>query len=121
MQYKYDKINLAAVGALIQAVRKERGFTQQTLSEKLGIGLKYLSEIECGKSTPSYPLIVAIADTLEVTVEFLTYGADKAAEDQIDNNVLFYIPEAKGITEEQHRYLQLSFRDIAKNLKASTI
>ncbi len=75
----------------------------------------------CGKSTPSYPLIVAIADTLEVTVEFLTYGADKAAEDQIDNNVLFYIPEAKGITEEQHRYLQLSFRDIAKNLKASTI
>ncbi|MGP4063069.1 helix-turn-helix transcriptional regulator [Halobacillus sp. H74] len=53
---------------LIQ-IRKEAGFKQNELAEKIGIGKSYLSEIEKGNRTPSGKLGLKIARALEFNME----------------------------------------------------
>lgn len=116
MLYKYDTFDMAAVGSFIRSARKMKGHTQASLAEKLKIEPKYLSQLERGKSVPSYPLIMAISDELEVSIDFLTRGTS-AVEDSLDKETLFYIPEAKGLSKEEYHFIEKSIRDMTKNLK----
>lgn len=53
-------------GKRVQAARKAARMTLQQASEKLDIHLNHLSEIERGKSRPSFELIVQIAEVFRV-------------------------------------------------------
>lgn len=55
----------------IKKYRKEKGFTQETLSEMVDISRDYLSNIERGKYTPSFKTIVALAEALEIEPHLL--------------------------------------------------
>ena len=116
MLYKYDSFDMAAVGSFIRSARKMMGHTQASLAEKLKIEPKYLSQLERGKSVPSYPLIMAISDALEVSIDFLTRGSERQKE-SLDKETLFYIPEAKGLSEDEYHFIEKSIRDMARNLK----
>ena len=120
MLYKNDSIDLASVGSFIRSARKMKGYTQKSLGHAIDIDPKYISQLERGKSCPSYPLMVALSDTLGVSIEFLTRGTEGAAK-TIDKETLFYIPEAKGIKEDEYRFIQKSIRDMVKNLKKSRV
>ena len=50
----------------IKELRKIKGFTQEKLSELVGIDSKHLSRVECGINFPSLDLLNNIANTLEV-------------------------------------------------------
>jgi transcriptional regulator with XRE-family HTH domain len=53
--------------------------SQQTVSERVGISQKYLSELERGCKTPSWPMLLDIAHRgFNVTVATLLCGVDES-------------------------------------------
>lgn len=64
-------MNFNEIGKRIRELRKDKGFTQQQLSEKVNISEKYLSNIELGKDACSLLVLISIANTLEVSMDYL--------------------------------------------------
>ncbi len=57
------------IGKRIQKIRRERGYTQQQFSEKIGLSTNYLSDIERGKSSARLDKLVAIINALECSAD----------------------------------------------------
>ena len=64
------------LGAKIKYYRTIGGMNQTVLANKLGISYQYLSRIECGKQSPSFPLLVALAEELHVDMAELVSDRD---------------------------------------------
>lgn len=65
------------LGAKIKYYRTIHGMNQIMLAEKLGISYQYLSRIECGKQSPSFFLLVQLADALDVDAAELVSGKEE--------------------------------------------
>ena len=61
----------ARIAARIRAARKDAGYTQQTLGDRIGKRRNHVNEWENGKVTPSLAHLELIADATGVTVEWL--------------------------------------------------
>lgn len=61
----------------IKAVRKQKGITQQRLSDVSGIDQSSISRMENGKQSISLNNLYLIADALEVSIESLFRGDSK--------------------------------------------
>lgn len=70
MYMEYEEI-----GRRIAAKRRELRLTQAEVEEKAGLGRKYLSNIEHGRSIPSVDALMQIADVLHMTPNELLLGA----------------------------------------------
>nr|WP_244953928.1 helix-turn-helix transcriptional regulator [Spelaeicoccus albus] len=55
----------------LRAARKARFWSQEELGERVGVDRKTVNRIENGSSSPSFDLVVDLATTLEVPVEYL--------------------------------------------------
>lgn len=66
-----------ALGAAIRERRKQLGLTQRQLAERVGTHRGYLSSIEAGRENPSWRLVGAIAEGLDVTVADLAARAQR--------------------------------------------
>ena len=64
------------LGAKVKYYRTIGGMNQTVLAQKLGISYQYLSRIECGKQSPSFPLLVALAEELGVDLAELVGDGD---------------------------------------------
>ena len=62
------------VAANIAALRKNAGYTQLTLAEKLQYSDKAVSKWESGASMPDAGVLLAIASLFGVTVDYLLRG-----------------------------------------------
>lgn len=67
------------VGGNIQRLREERHYTQEELSEKIGVTPNHLSAIERGVSGISLELLEKLCQVLSVTADHILFGR-KAAE-----------------------------------------
>lgn len=56
------------LGAKIKYYRTIRGMNQMMLAARLGISYQYLSRIERGKQSPSFQLLVELAEELDVDI-----------------------------------------------------
>ena len=74
-------MNKQKTGALIAAIRKEKGLTQEQLGEKLYVTGKAVSKWERGDSAPSIDLLEPLARVLGITVTELLAGERVARED----------------------------------------
>ena len=63
--YEIDK---SQFGAFIAALRKDRGWTQRELAERLHISDKAVSKWETGVSIPDTALLIPLAELFDVTV-----------------------------------------------------
>ncbi len=54
------------LGSKIKEIRRNRSYTQDFLSERIGIDPKHLSRIECGKNAPSLDLLFKICSVLKI-------------------------------------------------------
>lgn len=68
------------IGELIRKKRKEKGFTLNTLSNRCGLSISFLSDIEHGRRRPSLDRLKNIADALQTTVSFLLGESNPAGE-----------------------------------------
>ena len=63
------------MGAKVKYYRTLGGMNQTILANKLGITYQHLSRIECGKQTPSFSLLIALAEELHVDMaELISNG-----------------------------------------------
>ena len=64
-------LNYVEIGSKVRAFRKARGMSQEQLAEKIWISTTHMSHIETGATKLSLPVLVDIANTLEVGVDDL--------------------------------------------------
>ena len=80
-------MDYAAIGRRVRRIRKARKMTQEKLAELVNISTVYISHIETGSAKPSLPVVVAIANALDVRVDSLLYdeprGGTNIAVDEI--------------------------------------
>ena len=72
-----DKSASEHFGQMIKALRKNRQFTQEDLSEKSDIGVQYISRIENGRVNPTLKIVSALAAALEVALSDVFSGLEK--------------------------------------------
>lgn len=66
-----DLMNKLLLGDQIRRVRKEKGLTQEKLSELAGITPNYLGEIERGIKTPGTDVLAKLSEALQVSMDYL--------------------------------------------------
>lgn len=80
-------MNYHAIGLRVRRMRKARNLTQEKLAELAEISVVHMSHIETSATKVSLPVIVKIADALDVPVDSLLYdnprGNSNIAVDEI--------------------------------------
>lgn len=61
----------------LSKLRKEKGFTQQGLAKKAGVGIAQLRRYESGKSSPTLEVIKNIVKTLGVSADELIFDKNE--------------------------------------------
>ncbi len=64
----------AEIGKRIRTIRKQRGLTQEKLSERCDVSPQYVSHIERSISIPSTEILLRICEVLEVTPDAILLG-----------------------------------------------
>lgn len=60
------------IGNFLQSIRKEKGFTQKSLADNLGVSDRAVSKWETGNGMPDISLLQPLCNTLEISInEFL--------------------------------------------------
>jgi len=91
-------------GSFVAELRKEKGFTQQELAEKLFVSNKAVSKWERGQSLPDIGLLTPLADLLGVTVAELLKGERMEGETLDTCEVKELVGQAvRFSTEEQEK------------------
>ena len=82
------------IGRIIRGIRKEKGLSLTSLSQKTGLNLGHLSHIENGSRNPSFKALGKITHALEVPVEQLLYNLspDRVKEGKEEYGYFRHIP-----------------------------
>lgn len=75
------------VGSFIANLRKEKGYTQESLGRSLGVTSKAVSKWECGVSLPDISLLNKMSDLLEVSVEDILNGGIVVKEEAPESKI----------------------------------
>ena len=65
----------------LATIRKERGFTQLALAEKIGLHVSQLRRYEAGNSQPTLDVLRKLAITLRVSADLLVFDKDERGPD----------------------------------------
>lgn len=84
-----------ALGDAIRSARMKKGYTQEALSELLGITLVHLANIEGSRRKPSVPLLFQMMELLDFSVDALVFP-ERGAQEVIHTN---------GLTDRQREAL----------------
>ena len=88
-----EKLNYVEIGKRIKNKRKEVGITQEKLSELIEVSPSYICEIERGGSISSLATISKIAQTLNISLDYLVFGINKNNSNTMFSEILESLPE----------------------------
>ena len=74
---------MPTIGDKISELRKQKGITQERLAEIIGVSSQSVSKWENGVTMPDIMLLPIIADTFEVTIDYL-FGKEQHATQNIN-------------------------------------
>lgn len=92
------------IGKFIAACRKERGLTQASLAEKLGISDRAVSKWENGRSLPDSGIMLELCGLLGISVNELLSG-EKIMNEAYDRRAEENLVEMRRQLEEKNRHL----------------
>lgn len=80
------------IGQRISELRKERGYSQEYVAEKLDVSRQAVSKWECDASAPDTYNLIALSELFGVSVEYIAVGkkegaTDTASQEQADRPV----------------------------------
>lgn len=75
------------IGKKIKEIRISLGLTQQQLADKIGISMDYLGNIERGERTPGIKSFVRIADSLDISLDYLLRDKENFGEDEVNKEI----------------------------------
>ena len=87
-----------AFGKRVREARNKAHFTQEVLAEKVDIAVTYLGEIERGEKTPSLDVLINLAESLEVSCDYLLRDSVEAGTIYIEADVS---RKLSGLTRKQ--------------------
>jgi len=99
------------LGKRIKLLRKNRNLTQEEFSEKIGIEISSLSNIESGKSFPSLMTFVKISEILGVRLDELIEISHLQDIKTIEAEILEMV---KGLKDEDKRVVYKILKGFAK-------
>lgn len=76
------------LGTKIRMERKNMRMTQEQLAEHVGISTNFVGQIERGERKLSIETLVALANALGTSVDYLLKDSVKIADDQIAQEIL---------------------------------
>lgn len=94
MNRKRDTYDRIAVGERIREQRIRIGLSQDELAERIDRATKYCSDIERGICGMSVETMLAIADNLDMTLDYMMFGEasqEELARQKHDENVLIHL------------------------------
>ena len=95
----------------LKNLRKSRGWSQGQLAQKIGADLQRISKYERGVMWPTMELMVRIAKTFEISVDYLIRDEGNAAIGKIKNQTLLHqIEEVNNLPDEELQTV-ISFLD----------
>lgn len=78
-------IDYADIGQRIKKKRIEKGYTQEKLSELIGVGASHMSHMESGKTIPSMEVFMNLCNILECSADELLCREIKYAKPLLNN------------------------------------
>lgn len=103
------------IGSFLQALRKAKGLTQSDVAEYFEISNKTVSKWECGSALPEIPMLKALAEYYDVTVDEILNGAkasktEEVSEKKKKDNEDYFINQKK---KKLDLWMMLSFITLA--------
>ncbi|MFS9225601.1 helix-turn-helix transcriptional regulator [Streptococcus parasanguinis] len=86
----------------LKNLRKQAGFTQVDVANKLGISQQAYASWERGSKKPTQDNLVKIAQILNVSVDYLV-GNLYETSDELDDIELLFRMNSKGLTDEEKK------------------
>lgn len=84
------------IGKFILEIRKQKGWTQKELAEKIGVSDKTISKWECGNSIPDITYLEALCNSLDISVNELLSGQCLSGEsysEKAEENIMALMKE----------------------------
>lgn len=72
------------IGKRISELRKARGYTQEYIAEQLGVSRQAVSKWESDLSSPDTKNLIALAQLLGTSVEYIAVGETEKTENEIE-------------------------------------
>ena len=63
------------IGNRIKICRKQRGFTQEDLAEKIDVSSHYIYEIERGTKSMSLSVLINLSRALGISTDYILFGS----------------------------------------------
>lgn len=100
----------------LKDLRKQAGLTQVGVAEKLGISQPAYASWERGVKKPTQENLVKIAQTLNVSVDYLV-GNSEEKTDELDNIELLFRMNSKGLSDEEKKVFKKELIDFMEERK----
>lgn len=104
------------VGNFIMDKRKQLGFTQQQLAEKLNVSFQAISKWENGTSFPNIEILKDLSIVLDVTVDEILSGSEREAEGLSYSKAGIDITYTDTIKKEMSKHLETKDRRVLNGL-----
>lgn len=79
-----ERMFLKGLGRQVRILRQEKNLTQAELGEQAGMGLKYVGEVERGRTNPTVRLVWRLSRALAVEVfELFLFSASDEDQDRV--------------------------------------
>jgi len=76
------------IGKIITKLRLDRGYTQQELSDSIGIAQQTYGGYEKGRHEPSVEILIRLADIYNISMDFITGRYISTTNERIKDQVL---------------------------------
>jgi transcriptional regulator with XRE-family HTH domain len=106
-----------AIGDKIQTLRKQHGWSQQQLAKKISTSGPIVGRYERGEMTPSVEVAKKLADTFDVTLDYLVDDTGKTAEIK-DKAMLQRIMEIQALDTEDQKTIVHVLDSLLRDAKA---
>lgn len=67
-------------GMRVRKIREALGYTQEQMAEKINISISHYGKFERGQTVPSIDVMIEIAATLHISLDFLLIGKESGSE-----------------------------------------
>lgn len=99
-------------GARLRALRKERGYTQEQLSELTKLSIRHIAAIEKGEANPSFEVLYTVISVLGTSFDTIFNPAEEQLERDIQEVAGLY----RACPEQGRRLILASTRAMAHEL-----
>ena len=88
-------------GTILKALRSEKGFSQEAFAKEIGVHVTNLSKYERNISVPSLEVAKRMAEVLEISLDKLVHGDNKAQATIEDHDLLTLFNKAQKLSDKQ--------------------